>query len=288
MIDQLHPHPALPLGRPTSRIPLDRPEIARPEFAQAGSASTDQAPEMNIRSRAQRRFVAECAAMAVVALLWLACLVLGVGGARATQAISNFGLIAATGSAGIACLVTARRSLPQHRRMWKLLGASALSWAAARPPGPGTRTTRMSWPACAGSRSWGPPGHRRLRHRLLLAQPPAPLPPRHPQDRPVVRGAAQPRQRQRRAGPHRRPPRPEPPAGHRGRGVQDSAQFLTLRRMGCDIGQGDYFGRPMESEEISRLLGDELAATRPQRTRAAAGEPPAPAEVELVPRPVPD
>jgi hypothetical protein len=44
---------------------------------------------------AQRRFVAECAAMAVLALVWLACLVLGVGGPRATQAISSFGLIVA-------------------------------------------------------------------------------------------------------------------------------------------------------------------------------------------------
>jgi diguanylate cyclase (GGDEF)-like protein/PAS domain S-box-containing protein len=81
---------------------------------------------------AQRRFVAECAGMAVVAVLWLACLVLGVGGAQTTQAISNFGLIAAAGSAGIACLVTARSSTPQHRRMWKLLGASALSWGSGQ------------------------------------------------------------------------------------------------------------------------------------------------------------
>ncbi|HTE70923.1 MAG TPA: hypothetical protein VK942_19560, partial [Actinomycetes bacterium] len=79
---------------------------------------------------AGRRFVAECASMAVLAVLWLACLVLGVGGPQTTQAISNFGLIAAAASAGIACLVTARRSTPQHRRMWTLLGASALSWGS--------------------------------------------------------------------------------------------------------------------------------------------------------------
>jgi EAL domain-containing protein (putative c-di-GMP-specific phosphodiesterase class I) len=30
-------------------------------------------------------------------------------------------------------------------------------------------------------------------------------------------------------------------------GVEDSAQFLTLRRMGCDIGQGYYFGRPRQA-----------------------------------------
>jgi diguanylate cyclase (GGDEF)-like protein/PAS domain S-box-containing protein len=81
---------------------------------------------------AQRRFAAECAGMAVLALLWLACLVLGVGGPQTTKAISNFGLIATAASAGIACLVTARRSTPQHRRMWKLLGVSALSWGSGQ------------------------------------------------------------------------------------------------------------------------------------------------------------
>ncbi len=40
--------------------------------------------------------------MAVLSLLWLACVVLGLGGPQTTQAISNFGLIAAAGSAGIA------------------------------------------------------------------------------------------------------------------------------------------------------------------------------------------
>ena len=41
-------------------------------------------------------------------------------------------------------------------------------------------------------------------------------------------------------------------------GVEDSAQFLTLRRMGCDIGQGFYFGRPMEAEELERFFSEEL------------------------------
>jgi EAL domain len=51
-------------------------------------------------------------------------------------------------------------------------------------------------------------------------------------------------------------------------GVEDSAQFLALRRMGCDVGQGYYFGRPMDSGEISRLLGDDIAppAKRPATT----------------------
>jgi EAL domain-containing protein (putative c-di-GMP-specific phosphodiesterase class I) len=49
-------------------------------------------------------------------------------------------------------------------------------------------------------------------------------------------------------------------------GVEDSTQFLALRRMGCDIGQGFYFGRPMEGEDLERLLGDELTATRTAAT----------------------
>ena len=37
-------------------------------------------------------------------------------------------------------------------------------------------------------------------------------------------------------------------------GVEDHAQFLALRRMGCDIGQGYYFGRPMEPTDALNLL----------------------------------
>jgi EAL domain-containing protein (putative c-di-GMP-specific phosphodiesterase class I) len=48
--------------------------------------------------------------------------------------------------------------------------------------------------------------------------------------------------------------------------IEDSAQFLALRLMGCDIGHGDHFSRPMASEEISRLVGDELTAARGSST----------------------
>jgi hypothetical protein len=30
--------------------------------------------------------------------------------------------------------------------------------------------------------------------------------------------------------------------------------------MGCDLGQGFYFGKPMASEEITRLLGEDPPA----------------------------
>jgi EAL domain-containing protein (putative c-di-GMP-specific phosphodiesterase class I) len=49
-------------------------------------------------------------------------------------------------------------------------------------------------------------------------------------------------------------------------GVEDSAQLLTLRRMGCDIGQGYYFGRPMEGRDVERLLSEELAAAKAAAT----------------------
>jgi len=45
-------------------------------------------------------------------------------------------------------------------------------------------------------------------------------------------------------------------------GVEDSAQFLTLRRMGCDIGQGYYFGRLMAGDDMEHLLGDELTVAK--------------------------
>ena len=106
---------------------VDRPRAIKKSFHRSIS------PDMDKRLLpAQRRLAAERATIAVVALLWLTCLVLGVGGPRATQAISNFGLIAAAASAGLACLATARRSSAQHRRMWKLLGVSALSWGSGQ------------------------------------------------------------------------------------------------------------------------------------------------------------
>jgi len=80
----------------------------------------------------RHRFAAECTGTAVMAVLWLTCLVWGLGGPQTTQAVSNFGLIAAAAAAGIACISAARRSTKRHRRLWSLLGASALSWAGGQ------------------------------------------------------------------------------------------------------------------------------------------------------------
>ena len=99
---------------------------------------------------AQRRFAAECAGMAFLAVLWLACLVLGVGGPQTTQAISDFGLIAAAACAGSPVWSmpgAARPSIGGCGSCW----ASALSWGSGQGAGPGTRP---SWAARCRSRRW--------------------------------------------------------------------------------------------------------------------------------------
>jgi diguanylate cyclase (GGDEF)-like protein/PAS domain S-box-containing protein len=87
---------------------------------------------MNTRSRARRRYVVECVTTAGLALLWLGCLVFEVGGEETAAALSNFGLIAAAGAAGVTCIRTARFSSDRQTRMWKLMGCSALSWGSGQ------------------------------------------------------------------------------------------------------------------------------------------------------------
>ncbi len=41
-----------------------------------------------------------------------------------------------------------------------------------------------------------------------------------------------------------------------GEGVEDHAQFLTLKRIGCDLAQGFYFARPLPPERFEELLGE--------------------------------
>jgi hypothetical protein len=91
MVDQLHPHHRfLGVGLLVHVLIGGRERNLRK--AQEVVASTDQARDMDERSdTARRRFAAECAGMAAVALLWLVCLVSGLGGPRVTQAVSNSG-----------------------------------------------------------------------------------------------------------------------------------------------------------------------------------------------------
>jgi diguanylate cyclase (GGDEF)-like protein/PAS domain S-box-containing protein len=39
-------------------------------------------------------------------------------------------------------------------------------------------------------------------------------------------------------------------------GIEDHNQFLALRRIGCELGQGYHFSRPAPAEEIAQLLSD--------------------------------
>jgi len=39
-------------------------------------------------------------------------------------------------------------------------------------------------------------------------------------------------------------------------GVEKSEQLLSLRRMGCDVGQGHLFARPIPAEEVPDFLRD--------------------------------
>ena len=53
--------------------------------------------------------------------------------------------------------------------------------------------------------------------------------------------------------------------GGYGHGVgmsQYGAHGMALRRMGCDVGQGCYLGKPMEAGDMDRLVGDELTVAR--------------------------
>ena len=48
-------------------------------------------------------------------------------------------------------------------------------------------------------------------------------------------------------------------------GIENEAAFDTVVRLGCAIGQGWYFGKPMPAEQARELL----AARRPRRRAAA-------------------
>jgi EAL domain-containing protein (putative c-di-GMP-specific phosphodiesterase class I) len=42
-------------------------------------------------------------------------------------------------------------------------------------------------------------------------------------------------------------------------GIETIDQFMELRALGCQRGQGYYFARPLPAEALSHLLGDTIA-----------------------------
>jgi EAL domain-containing protein (putative c-di-GMP-specific phosphodiesterase class I) len=53
-------------------------------------------------------------------------------------------------------------------------------------------------------------------------------------------------------------------------GIETEAQFEVLRAMGCDVGQGYLFARPLPAAEAGRLLSGRRSS-RATRARASAG-----------------
>ncbi len=47
-------------------------------------------------------------------------------------------------------------------------------------------------------------------------------------------------------------------------GMEQFEQFMALRRIGCDVGQGFYFSRPVPADEASRLLDADAETAWPK------------------------
>ena len=58
-------------------------------------------------------------------------------------------------------------------------------------------------------------------------------------------------------------------------GIETEAQFETLRAMGCDVGQGYLFAKPLPAADATRLLrpSRSTAATRARIRAKPEGEP---------------
>ena len=86
---------------------------------------------------------------------------------------------------------------------------------------------------------------RRLRHRLLVARPAAPLPDRRDQGRPLVRPGRRARRQGR--GDHRQRRQPRPRARRCvaiAEGIESECQLASVREIGCDLAQGFLFAAP--------------------------------------------
>ena len=138
----------------------------------------------------------------------------------------------------------AQRPARRHARRWR--SPRPCSWR---------RPTRRTTVARRARRARAAPRARRLRHRLLVAQPPQALPARRAEDRPLVRGrhraatATIARSSRRRStwltrSGWRSSPRASRPASRRRR----------LRGFGCDRAQGYLYARPQPAAAITDVL----------------------------------
>ncbi len=115
-----------------------------------------------------------------------------------------------------------------------------------------TETTIAKLAASEAARGADRP--RRLRDRLLVAGLPAPLPGRHPEDRPGVRRAVG-SDADEWAFAHA-----IVALGHTlglriiAEGIEEAAQAEKLRGLGCELGQGFYFARPVEAGAIEAAM----------------------------------
>jgi hypothetical protein len=145
--------------------------------------------------------------------------------------------------------------------------------ACPQLPGTGTDRKRGRPQPGRGLRDHGPaacpgraPVDRRLRHRLLLAEPPQALPDPHPEDRPVLRArhrhrSGRPRHR---AGHHPDGPRAAP--DHHRRGVETDEQAAFLQSHGCEAAQGYRFCKPLPPEDAQAWVQNHTRRTAPAGT----------------------
>ena len=112
---------------------------------------------------------------------------------------------------------------------------------------------------------------RRLRHRVLVAGLPAPLPDRHAQGRPRVRRRPRPRRPRRRHHPRDRRAGQHPRPAHRRRGHRDRRSSRRhCAALGCDIAQGYLFSRPIEADAVNAAHGRAPLARARARAPARA------------------
>ena len=175
---------------------------------------------------------------------------------RTTSASTASSAASTSRSASCSSPTSSRRSSPRSPSTACRPTGSCLeiTESAVMENGTGTVATLRG---AAGARR--PPRARRLRHRLLVARLPAPLPDRRAEDRPQL---------------HRGPRRGPPGRVDRGRdrlaragarsrdvaeGIEDAAQARRLEALGCTFGQGFLFARPQPPAAFDDVLRAERA-----------------------------